>query len=134
MWIRCASWRHRRSVGTAADGLMINTCWLAGTLCWQPVVPVIISEGKLAGDQIELRRECAVRTAKVSVIGEQDWIEAETCEWRALVLPERRDRLNGIVESYPQRVVPSFNEALARIPVDADRRLTRTMRPGSGRP
>jgi hypothetical protein len=107
---------------------MVNTCWLAGTLCWQPVVPVIISEGKLAGDQIELRRECAVRTAKVSVICKMDWIEAETCEWRALVLPERRDGLNGIIESDPKGVVSGFDEALAGIPVDADGRLTRTMR------
>jgi hypothetical protein len=99
---------------------MVNACRLAGTLSRQPCVAVVVGEGQLAGDTVELRGKGSVRAAEMTVVCEEDGVKAHAREWRALVLPKRRCRLNGIIEGHPQRVVPGFNEGLARIPVDAD--------------
>ena len=43
--VRICVHRHRHGVWTASDGLMVNACWLAGTLGRQPGVTVVIGEG-----------------------------------------------------------------------------------------
>src|ERR1700676_2528180 len=93
--LRC--WR-RRSIGAAADGLMINASGLAGALRGEPQVAVAVCERYLAGNTVELRGKGSVRAAEMTVVCEKDGVETHAGEWRALVLPERRGRLNGIIE------------------------------------
>src|SRR5229473_7584893 len=112
---------------------MVDASRLAGPLRQQPVVAVIIGEGQLAGNKIELRRERAIRTTKVPVVREKDGVEADTSKWRPLVLPGCGHGFDRIIEGHSQRVVPGFDEGLASIPVDADGRLARAVRAGRRR-
>src|SRR5258706_16313610 len=112
---------------------MVDASRLAGPLRRQPVVAVIISVGQLAGNSVELRRERAIRTTKVPVVREKDGVEADTSKWRPLVLPGCGHGFDRIIEGHSQRVVPGFDERLARTPVDADGRLACAVRTGGRR-
>src|SRR2546426_11962100 len=81
-----------------------------------------------------MRREGLVRAAEMAVVGEEDRVEADACEWRPLVLPGRRGGLEGVVERHPQRVVARLDEDLARAPVDSDGRLARRVLRRARRP
>ncbi len=124
---------QRSRVGTSADRLVIDTGGLAGTLRREPRVTVIVGEGEFAGDAVKLGRESAIGPAEMAVVGEEDGIEADTREGRALVVPEGRRRCDGIVERDAQSVIASLNEDLAGFPVDPDRGLASTVCAGSRR-
>ncbi len=70
----------------------------------------------------------------MTVVREQDGIEAQSRKGRALVLPGCGDRFDGIIEGHPQRVVARLDEGLASVPVNANRRLTGPVEVSSGDP
>src|SRR5258705_2811232 len=110
-------------VRTAAYRLMIDTCGLAGTLRGEPIVPVIVAKGKFASHAIELRGKGAIRAAEVAIVREEDRIEAHACKRRALILPDRGGRFEGIIESYAESVVSGLDKSFTRRPVNANGRL-----------
>src|ERR1700730_3939867 len=113
----------RGGVRTASDGLVIDTCGLTGALCGEPIIAVIVGEGKFACDAIQLRRKGPVCAAKVTVVSEENWIEAQASEGRALVFPEGGGRFEGIIEGDAESVIASLDESFASRPVDANGRL-----------
>jgi hypothetical protein len=118
--IRSLRYWHRRSVMAASDSLMINASGLARALGREPRVAVIISVGKLAGDSVKLRGEGSVWAAEMTVVSEQDGIEAQPRKGRALVLPGCGDGFDRIIEGHSQRVVTRLDKGLASVPVNTN--------------
>src|SRR3982074_536934 len=69
----------------------------------------------------------------MTVIGEEDGIEAHASEGRALIFPEGGGRFEGIVEGDAERVVSGFDEGFAGGPVDPDGRLAGAVSAGTSR-
>src|SRR5882762_4397489 len=124
--MRVRRWRQRcwRGVGASTHGLMVDARRLAGTLRWKPIVAVVVAEGKLAGDAVELRSKQAIWPTKMAVVNEHDRIQAQTRKGRTLVLPERRGRVEAVVKSHAQRMVSRLDERFTGVPVNPDGRLS----------
>ena len=133
--MRVPRWRQRRwkGVRTSAHCLMVDARRLAGPLRWKPGVAIVVAEGKLAGDKDELRRKQAIWAPKVAVVNEHDRVQAHSREERTLVLPERRSRIDAVVESHAKSMVSRLDERFARVPVDSNGWLPRAVLSGSCR-
>src|SRR6267143_7045193 len=109
---------------------MVDASGLARTLGREPGVAVIISVGQLAGGSVELRGVSSVGAAEMTVVREQDGIQAQARKGRTLVLPGCGHGFDRIIEGHSQRVVTRLDESLASVPVNTNRRLSGPVRAG----
>src|SRR5258706_5389027 len=131
--MRIPRWRQRRGKGIrpTAHRLVVHTRRLTGTLRKKPVVAIIVGEGKLAGQEVELRRKDPIGPAEMAVVNEHDRVQAYSRERRTFVLPERRGRIYAVVKGHAQRMVSRLDERFASVPVNTNGRLASSVLPGS---
>src|SRR6266849_6802128 len=106
---------------------MIDSGGLSGTLRGKPIIAVIVCERELAGNTVELRRECPVCAAHSTVVSKENGIKADPRERRTLVFPCGSARRDRVVEGDAQSVISRSNKSFAGRPVNANGGLTRTM-------
>src|SRR5260221_281041 len=120
-----------KGIGPAAHRLVVYSRGLPGSLRWKPVAAIVVAEGKLAGHKVELRGKHPIRSAKMSVVNEQDRVQAHARKRRTLVLPKSSGRIDAVIEGHSQRMISGFDERFAGVPVNPNGRFSSAVLPGS---